>query len=93
MIWDEFEDDGFAMIHINVDSEKQTAIDWLNENDFSATEWGWNETEIVGDYKMYNGGFDFIPQMVIIDKDGNVRYAQLDWITPPFIISVIDEII
>jgi hypothetical protein len=81
------------MIHVNCDPEKQTAIDWMAANDFEATEWGWDDGGIFDVYKIYNGGFDFLPQMVIIDKDGNVRYSQLDWITPPFLISLIEELI
>ncbi len=80
-------------MHLNRDELKQTAVDWMGTHEFNATEWGWDEAGTFDVYKVYNGGFDFIPQMVIIDKDGNVRYSQLDWIAPPFIISVINELI
>ena len=43
--------------------------------------------------KVYVGGFALIPQIAIIDLDGNVRYADLEVIYAPFITSLVEELL
>ncbi len=81
------------MIHINTDSDPTAPADWVNGQDYTATEWGFDVGGIFDSYKMYNGGWEYVPQMVVIDLDGNVRYADLDLIEPDFIISIINELL
>ena len=81
------------MIHINTDSDPAGPAEWVNSQDYTATEWGFDLSGIFDAYKVYNGGWEYVPQMVVIDLDGNVRYSDLDIITANFIISLVNEII
>jgi len=81
------------MIHVNTDSDKTGPAEWVNSQDYTATEWGFDTGPIFASYKVYNGGWEYVPQMVVIDLDGNVRYSDLDIITADFIIALVNELI
>lgn len=67
------------MIQIAVDAEKQKAVDWVNNNTYDATVWGYDsDGSLLDQMKVYVGGFGLVPQIAIIDLDGNVRYADLE---------------
>ena len=94
-----FEDEDFATLMIDLDSNKQTAIDWINDHDYTWTEWGYDQTSpvyhpIFAAFKVYCGGSGGIPQTYIIDADGNVRYAKLGMISDnSLIINIINELL
>jgi hypothetical protein len=82
------------LIQIAVDAEKQKAVDWVKDNSYDATVWGYDSDGLLLDQmKIYVGGFGLVPQIAIIDLDGNVRYADLEIIYAPFIISIIEELL
>jgi hypothetical protein len=94
-----FEDRDFASIMIDLDSNKETAKNYINTHDFHWTEWGWDPTSptyhpIFNMYNDYNGGSNGIPQTVVIDADANVRYAKLGMISDnSILITVINQLI
>ena len=82
-----------------MDSDKATAISWINSHDYHWTEWGYDPTSpvnhpIFNAYNDYNDGSNGIPQTVVIDADGNVRWAQLGAISNSApMIAVINQLI
>ena len=79
---------------INLDGNKIMAVSWINSNSYEFTEWGWDNGPIFAHYNDYNSNSNGVPQMIIIDADGNVRYAKLGAIADPAVLTVvIDELI
>ena len=89
----------FATLVIDMDSDKQKAIDWINDHEYTWTEWGYDQTSpvyhpIFNDFNDYCGDSGGIPQTYIIDADGNVRYPKLGMISDnSVIINIINELI
>lgn len=94
-----FESEDYATLVIDQDVDKQAAIDWIIDHDYTWTEWGYDQTSplyhpIFTDFKVYNGGSTGIPQTYVIDADGNVRYAKLGMISDSStIINIINELL
>jgi len=95
-----FEDQEFATLMIDLDTDKQKAIDYIDDHpEFTWTEWGYDQTSpvyhpIFAEFKVYCGGSGGIPQTYVIDADGNVRYPKLGMISDnSVIINIINELI
>ena len=92
-IQDEYEDEDFAMLMISVEDTKTTVSNWISSHSYDFTRWGVDDLSIFTAYKVYTGSSG-IPQMIIIDADGNVRYAHLGAISEPETLTIIiDELI
>lgn len=83
---------------IDMDYVKQNAIDYINDNEFTWTEWGYDPISPVYHpifelYKVYTGSSG-IPQTYLIDADGHLRYAKLGMISDKsIIITVLEELL
>jgi hypothetical protein len=82
------------LITLDLDSSKQTAINYINSHSYDYTEWGWDNGSIFGTLNDYNNNSNGIPQCIVIDMDGNCRFGRVGAIsTKQTYTQVIDELI
>ncbi len=92
-IQDAYESKDFAMLMLSTGDTKTTVSNWVSVHPYEFTRWGVDDLSVFTAYKVYTGSSG-IPQMIIIDADGNVRYAYLGAISEPETLSIIiDELI
>ena len=91
-VLDHYEGEHFALLTLDLDSNKQNAIDYINSHSYDYTEWGYDTGSIFGSLNDYNGNSNGIPQSIIVDLDGNCRYGKIGAISSPLTFTqVIDE--